>query len=599
MDKNLIYAGNNRKDIAVITEYNLDLAYGNSENDFLLEMPLKNHCCKGGNIIYIEDSEYGGIVDQLIPNTKENIICYKGRTWQGVLESHVICPESGQDYKTVSGNAYTVLTGLFEYLGLSELFVVADSSKSVNIDFYKFDRYQKAYTGILNMLLNIGAKMKMQYLGGKVYVYVSYADDYSQKEEWDSTQVEYKLTYNEKKVNHLICLGKGELRERKVIHLFADGFGNIQPYAVTDNPTNNSQYILTDKYRVFDKEDEIAEVYDYSGVGSRENYVITQSCPSDWFENYIDYYVKNGDEYVSLSELYSESFELLTEKPVDWENSYKNYYEKDNDKFVIVKGNVSSEYVLLESEPNNWVYNYKQFYEKHTTTAGETVYSVVNGVVSDYYKVTEDEPSDWIDNYNSYYICETVKEYWYAVYTKDRNGVVKYESNVLLQPYTGNENYKLMYTRIKDLKYKAIEKGDSIPKWERAKYYKRFEKNFSPNWSENKYYYQKIEENTPVFTVNKYYTRSKNNIPQWKSDRYYKKYTDDYAELVEGGLKYFTEIRNCDETDITLDASQEYDVGDIVGTRDSITGLFVVTKIVKKILKISKGIAQISYETGE
>ena len=45
-------------------------------------------------------------------------------------------------------------------------------------------------------------------------------------------------------INHLICLGTGNLRNRHVIHLFSDENGGIQPYAVVKNPYCNEHYIL-------------------------------------------------------------------------------------------------------------------------------------------------------------------------------------------------------------------------------------------------------------------------------------------------------------------------------------------------------------------
>ena len=53
-------------------------------------------------------------------------------------------------------------------------------------------------------------------------------------------------------VNHLICLGKGELSERQVIHLYADSKGNIS------------------EKQTFIGIDEVAEKYDYSNVESLE-----------------------------------------------------------------------------------------------------------------------------------------------------------------------------------------------------------------------------------------------------------------------------------------------------------------------------------------
>ena len=55
-------------------------------------------------------------------------------------------------------------------------------------------------------------------------------------------------------INHLICLGSGELRDRIVEHLYVDASGNIS------------------QTQTFFDENEIAEIYDYAGA-SREGLI--------------------------------------------------------------------------------------------------------------------------------------------------------------------------------------------------------------------------------------------------------------------------------------------------------------------------------------
>lgn len=74
--------------------------------------------------------------------------------------------------------------------------------------------------------------------------------DYSQDEEFDSDLVDFQAKKNHNSVNHLICLGKGELQDRTVIHLYADGQGNIS------------------QTQTFTGLDEYAAVYDYPNAES-------------------------------------------------------------------------------------------------------------------------------------------------------------------------------------------------------------------------------------------------------------------------------------------------------------------------------------------
>ena len=76
----LIYTDKNRKDIDVLSDYELDEAFGKNENNFSLKISLSEHCMEPGCVIYAENTEYGGIIDTLNPNTKDSTLTYKGRT---------------------------------------------------------------------------------------------------------------------------------------------------------------------------------------------------------------------------------------------------------------------------------------------------------------------------------------------------------------------------------------------------------------------------------------------------------------------------------------------------------------------------------------
>ena len=79
--------------------------------------------------------------------------------------------------------------------------------------------------------------------------------DYSQDEEWDSDQMNFQISNNERPVNHLICLGKGDLSERMVRHLYMDAQGNIS------------------ETQTYFGVDEVTETYDYSSVESEDELI--------------------------------------------------------------------------------------------------------------------------------------------------------------------------------------------------------------------------------------------------------------------------------------------------------------------------------------
>ena len=190
-------------------------------------MALSDDNCKGGWYLYIENTEYGGIIDKIKVDTKANEIAYKGKTWQGILNSKVLEPDTGEDYLVVSGEANSVMGNLISRLGLSALFMASGDDSGVNIASYKMNRYIKGYDGIKKMLKTAGAKLNIVFKNGFVELSAKPVVDYSKDEQFDTDQIEFVVEKNYRPINHVICLGKGELSEREVIHLYADKNGNV------------------------------------------------------------------------------------------------------------------------------------------------------------------------------------------------------------------------------------------------------------------------------------------------------------------------------------------------------------------------------------
>lgn len=223
----LIFTDTRRKDVGVLKDYTFDLAFGVDENDFELTMDVKNHCCEADCLLYIENTEYGGIIDGIGVITGTDQLIYFGRTWQGLFASKIIEPDEGEAYLTVSGDANQIISDLIVRCDLSELFVASSEPSGLTIESYSFNRYVDPYSGIKKMLDAVNGKLKFSFVEGKVIVSALPAVDYSQDEQFDSDSVEMTIQKSKNAVNHLICLGKGELTERQVIHLYRDKNGTI------------------------------------------------------------------------------------------------------------------------------------------------------------------------------------------------------------------------------------------------------------------------------------------------------------------------------------------------------------------------------------
>ena len=222
----LIFTNLEREDQGVLSTHSFDLSYGATENDFELTLGADEPTLETGACIFIEGTEYGGMIGGIKSSTYGESITYMGRTWHGIMNSKVIEPDTGENYLVVSGDANEVLSFLIARLGLSGLFVADENPSGVNISSYKFHRYCKGYDGVADMLADNGAKLKIAWKDRAVYLSAEPIVDYT-KDPVDGDVARLSVEQHKDKVNHLICLGKGELVDREVIHLYVDQFGRI------------------------------------------------------------------------------------------------------------------------------------------------------------------------------------------------------------------------------------------------------------------------------------------------------------------------------------------------------------------------------------
>lgn len=248
----LIYTDAKRVDQGVLSAYSFDLSFGASENDFEMTLGASEPTLQFGAFVYIEGTEYGGIVDGKNTNSNTNSITYKGRTWHGIMNSKVVEPDPGADYLIVSGDANQVIAALIERFGLGSLFVADSELSGIKITNYKFKRYCLGYDGICGMLSSEDAKLKIVWQDRTVLLRAEPIVDYT-KAPIDGDMATLKVEQQKNKVNHMICLGRGDLAEREVIHLYVDQFGAI----------GSTQY--------YTGLDEIAEVYENTNAESSDD----------------------------------------------------------------------------------------------------------------------------------------------------------------------------------------------------------------------------------------------------------------------------------------------------------------------------------------
>lgn len=233
--RQLILADQNLRDIRPVMDADIDIAIGSDENDYEIKIQRDrwDERYAYGNVFYIKNTEFGGIIGRKKINTAEDTISLYGRTWRGKLDKKIIRPPVGQDYRKVSGELNAVLNTLVtEQFG--DYFVVSQNDTGVSVTNYQFDRYCTLSAGIVKMLKSVGYKLHIEYIqqerGQPGYVELSAVPivDYSEQIEL-SQDSKLNFVFNETKngVNHLVCLGKGELKERQVIDLYVQADGSI------------------------------------------------------------------------------------------------------------------------------------------------------------------------------------------------------------------------------------------------------------------------------------------------------------------------------------------------------------------------------------
>lgn len=196
-----------------------------------------------GDLVMIPGTEIGGVIDSVTIDTTSTdpSLKFEGRTWRGMLKSSIVRPDKGQDYLIVSGTAEECVSSIISRQGLGDVFEVSGSS-GISIDRYQFARYVDAHDGLTAMLKSVGLRMGISKTKGKCVI--TCIPVQSIDKGVDENFVKYAMSINKRPVNHLVCLGEGELKDRVVVDLYADASGKVS------------------QSQTFTGIDEVAEVYD-------------------------------------------------------------------------------------------------------------------------------------------------------------------------------------------------------------------------------------------------------------------------------------------------------------------------------------------------
>lgn len=120
----------------------------------------------------------------------------------------------------------------------------------------KYGRYISVYQGIYSLCGIYGYVPNFKYENGKVNISIATTVNYADQTEYIQEDMNFDITKYSGNVNHLVCLGKGELTERVVIDLYCDSNGNISQTqtfsgvdeitAVYENTSDEADQLLQD-----------------------------------------------------------------------------------------------------------------------------------------------------------------------------------------------------------------------------------------------------------------------------------------------------------------------------------------------------------------
>lgn len=229
----------------------------NPTNDFEITMELPKSTDdllyienEVSTIVYVDGTEWGGIISGSEIDVANNTVTYSGWTWRGLLQLYIIEPPSGQDYRMVSAN--TNLKTALNALPMHPMIALQNTSYTSGTSQFQYNRYITVHEGATSLLTHANASYRMKFafdedtLKAKLTIgtttdrtnLIEISQDYDDK-------VRLSISRDGNTPKHLICLGQGELKDRQVIHLYAD------------NDWNVSQTAISGAYPV--------DTYDYSG----------------------------------------------------------------------------------------------------------------------------------------------------------------------------------------------------------------------------------------------------------------------------------------------------------------------------------------------
>ena len=413
------YTDTSRTDVGIIDTYEIDLDLAVEKN---FEIKLQEPCLIEGGYWYIENTEYGGIIDGYDTDSTESIVCYRGRSFRGMLASHVVDVPVSSGVRYMTDDITACASTLISEASLNSMFVVEKpelhslQNQTTKCN-YTIKQGVDLYSALMGMATSIGLVWLLEWRpDNRVHLIPYVQENYSDYMVYTKDNViQFKNEKNNAVVNHYVGYGyDDESKQRRLLHVFRNADEVIQPYSTKREPIEDADYIKDKSKQVLFGTDEICH-YEEVDISARENYKLVPNAPADWSTNFGQYYYRDPEnpdtfnEYEAVED--APLITLLTSQPSDWATGYSQYYTRSWDADVgdWDYSNVSADSVpdpstaaRITTQPSDWATNYGEYFYKFQTGTGYE-YRNFDGESKTNMVLLATKPSDWDENRTSYY----------------------------------------------------------------------------------------------------------------------------------------------------------------------------------------------------
>lgn len=219
------------KDLKEIGPVSLDIDFEVGDISALNDFELTAQSPLDAYAIYIPDTEWGGIIEYDEGTTDSESLTLKGWTWRGLLSQEIIEPPAGSDYKIVSGELNDILRDILSDV-LGGFFVVPNVNTGKSITSHQFRLYTTVLEGLMDMLSDCGYRLniyaKKTEAGGRVQVFCEAVPVTTVEGQYDEdTGLGLRFVRSQMGINHLVCMGTGQLQNRQRVDLYVQEDGSI------------------------------------------------------------------------------------------------------------------------------------------------------------------------------------------------------------------------------------------------------------------------------------------------------------------------------------------------------------------------------------